>query len=454
MSEDKTLEKFISEIEKVFQSAYNIEATEMGFITKDTFHLSGEKKKYWVDGYQYSFYLRYLGITSQQVECVERFLGQKINVFSLTDTDVENVVISFGGGLCAFNPIELNHESEKNTKPVNHLKLDTDVEIPIWFDDFVFSNIGAKFSPDHHKFSRNIDLSGPDIKSYMGTYGMRSFGESKVIFSDLFSSDIINEKFADKPSINILDFGAGTGGNLAGLIVAVNESFYNPPALNIVCIDGNKYMLDYVNHVLKYIQERNSSRLIYKTIHHIVRDEQDLEHLCDLADKQTDIIMSFKCLSEITTISDIYYKFTKILSDKLTQNGVLVILDVTTKDNQIDFNPILLNEGISRFEKESNFRSIIPVSCGHYSKQCFQKCFTQQQFRVSHSRRKNDLSKVAYRIVAREILADEILRESGKSCFAVKWNYDHLGQCNPSGACRYCNSTYQIKDAYTLKSVQ
>jgi len=45
--------------------------------------------------------------------------------------------------------------------------------------------------------------------------------------------------------------------------------------------------------------------------------------------------------------------------------------------------------------------------------ECIKSCFTQQKFYISHSQKKCDLSKVAYRILAKKNVCETYIKELG-----------------------------------------
>ena len=72
----------------------------------------------------------------------------------------------------------------------------------------------------------------------------------------------------------------------------------------------------------------------------------------------------------------------------------------------------MLNEQTNKFIMEHNkeFSTLLPISCALHPK-CINSCFTQWKFYISHSQKKNDISKVAYRIIARKTLCEKFIKE-------------------------------------------
>jgi hypothetical protein len=210
-------------------------------------------------------------------------------------------------------------------------------------------------------------------------------------------------------------------------------------------------MLNSIEDIMNEVKKVYPANIHLSAKHFIVNNEEDLAALSEQYGEQWDLVMAFKSLSELPEVDNVYYQFARDFGSKLSPNGLMVILDVTTRDNLIDYNPILLNSAINKLEKEETFKTVIPVSCGYYGGKCNRKCFTQQQFLISHSHRRNDLSKVAYRVIARKKFAGKILTGIENSYFVVKWKHNGNGHFEPAGVCAYSNRSDQLKDAYLLK---
>lgn len=253
-----------------------------------------------------------------------------------------------------------------------------------------------------------------------------------------------------EPIFKILDFGSGTGGNLAGIILALQESFQNPPVLKILSIDGNKHMLSYQKQVIEKIISNYSATIDYQAIEFKINTREDLEQIATKAGDGWHYITTFKCLSEIPFVSRIFLEFCKRFAPLLADNGLMLILDVTTKDNLPEFNPILMNREISEFEKSNPFRTLLPLSCAMHSTHCEIRCFTQQQFLVSHSRKNIDKSKVAYRIIGNGPFIDTIISILPGARYVVKWNYSNAENPTADGVCPHCSAHENTADGYLL----
>ncbi len=99
--------------------------------------------------------------------------------------------------------------------------------------------------------------------------------------------------------------------------------------------------------------------------------------------------MSFKAICEFVTKDQFeknnpYKHISSVLLPKVEDNGILVLVDVTTYNNTSnEWLPYMMDEGLS-----SASCKIVKQNNG------FNQCF-----HISHSQRKQDKSKVAWRIV-------------------------------------------------------
>lgn len=63
-----------------------------------------------------------------------------------------------------------------------------------------------------------------------------------------------------------------------------------------------------------------------------------------------------------------------------------------------------MNKGLNTFVRlNSDYKSIIPHACYYEENNC-NGCYMQEVFTVSHSRKKDDITKIAYRIIIMLIL--------------------------------------------------
>lgn len=336
-----------------------------------------------------------------------------------------------------------NNENRTNEKADKLERLKNTSILPTWLQQRIFEKHNAQYSPDHQRYDKNLNLSDDELKVYLGTYFPRSYGESFCVFDNVFES-MQYSSLASKEEINILDIGCGTGGNLIGLIVALNKYNKATKKVNIIAIDGHLNALCILCDLVYEFSNKATFaiNLITKT-----QPIDSVKELGWVADSEFDFIMSFKMGCELIAEgnTDFYYDLTKFSLPLLSKTGLFFLLDVTTKVG-ITYNPILMNIQVNRAIKElAGYKTLIPVTCGEFEKECTELCFTQRTFNISHSHKINDKSKVTYRILANSDFVNQISSfESNCSYINIFEKDDNLG--------KYCPNIQgeQVKDNYKI----
>ena len=291
-------------------------------------------------------------------------------------------------------------------QPKENLKAKT--RLSSWLDNFIFNNLHAEYAPDYQRFEYNLDLQHEDNQKYLGTYFPRSYAETFCVFDNLFCNETLKSKFAQLTEVSVLSVGCGTGGDIMGLLTVINKHFASIKKVNVLAIDGNKDALDILTQIIQQFncQFRKEVALITKQV--VFDKITSIDTTSSF-----DFIITSKMINEIINrgkghLDNSYYDFAEAYAPLTKENGILMILDVTTKVGVSEFCPILLNRQINRFVHEHpDFVSIIPIPCAE-KENCHEQCFSQKEFSVTHSKFANDKSRVAYRIIVRTALSQEI----------------------------------------------
>lgn len=320
-------------------------------------------------------------------------------------------------------------------------KIKSETRLPKWLDNYIFHSLQAKYEPDFEKFDYNLEHSTEELIVYLGTYFPRSFSESFCIFDDLFSNRIYNLEVSTKNEFSILDIGCGTGGNLIGLLTAINKYFSNIRKINIWAIDGNSDALQILESIINQFAINYSINIAYNLLNKTFRNINEISNCLDnIPCKFFDFIMCFKTIVEVISkgnglYNDSYYNWLDLTSDLLNSSGLELIVDVTTKTDYSDYLPLLLNEQSRKFVKANPlFKILSPLSCNYYSHTCNNHCFYQQEFYVSHRQKNKDASRIAYKIIGRAPFVDKILNERKKGKFVINWKQHNIDLPN-SGIC-------------------
>ncbi len=284
--------------------------------------------------------------------------------------------------------------------------------LPQWLDDYIFDELSAVYSPEHTRFEYNLDLNEDEVKVYLGTYFPRSYAEAFCIVDNLFLNEKLENVFAVGRDIRILDFCAGTGGELVGLLTAIDKYFPDRKNIEIVATDGNILSLGTLSAVVRRQSSTSHHTYSLNTVHTQISSEKELYGL-NIPRLQYDFILCDKAVCELIShgvIEKAYSIIAHYLAGMLTDRGLLLMLDVTTKDERLQrFYPQLMNSQLNELVRMSDdIETLLPLACGTY-RNCTEYCFIQQTFEVSHKRKKNDESRVCYRVLCRRALKNKIL---------------------------------------------
>jgi len=371
-------------------------------------------------------------------EKLQNFLGKGLY-------QLENKVYWFDGEQVA-ELIEPKIENPEIETKFDCLK--TKTSLPPWLDNFIFNQLNAEYAPDFERFDYNLDLTEEENKKYLGTYFPRSYAESFCIFDNIFQNVSFQKTIFQKDSLNILTVGCGSGGDLIGLLTVIEKYCNTNTTLNIWAVDGNINALDVLNRIVETFRITTRKKINLNVLHFIFCTETGQYIVKDeIIERKFDFVLSFKMITEIISagkgIADnSYFHFLKTFVPLLSENGLCVLLDVTTKQEHNTYNPILMNSQANKALRElENYKTLLPLSCNLHETSCAATCFIQQHFMVSHSRRANDISKVVYRIITNSNFAEQL----GQPDVTAKYL---IGK---DKICCYTESNNKKADSYLLE---
>lgn len=260
------------------------------------------------------------------------------------------------------------------------------VILPQWLDNLIFEQLGAKYCRSNADMTV-IDWDKNDVLNYLGTYFPRSYAEAYCIFSDYFKN--YSGHFINKAELSIFDFGCGTGGEIIGLLTAMSENCPNVKNASVVALDGNQYALRLYDTVLSELKKRVVIKIESHSAQLRIDDFYDMNILNNVLKRKFDIILSFKAICEFVTKQQFeqqnaYEYITKFLLPKLTEDGFILLVDVTTyNDTSKEWLPMMLDRGL------------MMANCNVICKnEGYNKSYS-----ITHSRFTNDVSKVAWRMI-------------------------------------------------------
>lgn len=291
------------------------------------------------------------------------------------------------------------------------------VNLPQWLDLIIYDKYGAVYEPRPLDVVYNPDQSYDFVKLYLGTYFPRSFAEAYCIILKLFQNTKYKEAIYKIEEINIFDFCCGTGGEIVGIITILQQLHPGLKRINIDAVDANPDSIRFLYHLIKEMDCVGTLKveLHINPICLFIDTGQDFEDLIKMLNMRYHYILSFKALNEFVQKKsfleeNIYSKVANYFLPLLSPYGSLILSDVTTKlDDRYLFYPELLNEGINESLRiNTAYKSIVPYSCYYMESKC-KGCYMQDIFTVTHSRKKLDRTKVAYRILCNTDFADFIM---------------------------------------------
>lgn len=373
---------------------------------------------------------------------LQSFLGKPI-------FEIENHTYWFDGNrTIAVESTESDFLIESTDQQIECLK--TKTALPAWLDDFIFDHLKAEYAPDFRRFDYNLELTKEDNLKYLGTYFPRSYTESFCIFDNIFQNAIFQNALLKKQSLSILSVGCGTGGDLIGLLTVIEKYCHSASEVKVWAIDGNGEALEILGEIIQKFRSQTSKRIELHTIKNIFSSIHDI-NIHQIEELLFDFILSFKVICEIISAGkgdydNSYYDFVMKFSPMLSENGLCVLLDVTTKtEHSSTYNPILKNSQVNQALRElKDYKTLLPLSCNRNEKSCTEQCFTQQKFYVSHKGKVNDLSRVSYRVIGKSDFVKELVDDDKD----VKYVLQRSGQ-SIDKFCPHSNGE-RIIDSYKL----
>lgn len=232
-------------------------------------------------------------IAPDQEERLYRFLQKDVTRISdgiLYWQTGERIVPQTEEGILDENP---NIEETANIPSDGTL---ADVDFPKWLDKYLFSDLGAKYSPNHSRFEYNLNLNTGEIKVYLGTYFPRSFVEVKSIFEEFSQNSNYLSLVGERTSVSILDLGCGTGGDLFGLLSFLEKYEPSLESVKLLAIDGSQMALRFFEKIMAEFKKHSRLKIDYRIGPVFIESENDLNLVSDVLSDKYDLILSCKAI--------------------------------------------------------------------------------------------------------------------------------------------------------------
>lgn len=260
--------------------------------------------------------------------------------------------------------------------------------LPKWLDELIFNEMGANYCRQNSNMT-NIDDDNEKALNYLGTYFPRSYAEAYSIFGDFFQK--YKDHYNAKTELKIFDFGCGTGGEIIGLLTAIEENLPEVKTVEVVGLDGNNYALCLYDRILKEFQSKSALQVTGLSNNLKIDDFYDLHILEKVLKRKFDLIISFKAICEFVTKEQFekknaYEHIAKFLLPKLNDGGILLFEDITIyNDVSQEWLPMMMDQGLKS------------IGCNIL----FQNEGYNKLYKIKHSQKSDDVSKVAWRIIKR-----------------------------------------------------
>lgn len=377
-------------------------------------------------------------------------------------------------------------EQEREDQQHKQSRLPVDDDMPKWFIEYIeqFSvNAGRQSGiRETYLFDRNQWLEYLCDSSFPST-----FMAGYKIVKNLLENAVVASYMQSKESLSLADIGCGNGGATIGVITAIEECLPEIKSISVEAYDCNKYALDIFKDCLEAYSINSNIEITptFQKVAIVAKEENDKKNegkftLDSLSDqffdkKSFDFILCFKMINELILnhhfdIKKAYYDFFNIFAPHLSDNGVLIVLDVymsAEKDEEgkiLDKNEYgkeLNRQGRVFVVKHSNYKAIVPIPCALVMNGCEDKGFCMQirRFQVKDGRG----FPATYKVICKEKFATEIIKslelhDVNKYVIAEKKDRSKE-HCHNNGSNKFsklkeriCQQDGDYYDGYDLKS--
>ena len=264
----------------------------------------------------------------------------------------------------------------------------TSIMLPDWLDNLIFEQLGAKYCRSNADLTV-IDWDKNDVLNYLGTYFPRSYAESYCIFSEFMTK--WPNRFLNKKELSVFDFGCGTGGEIIGLLDAV-QNMHNIQKVKIYALDGNYHALRLLESIVYESSNIYRFKINLDVIPLTIEDFYDLDVLSSIHTERYDIFMSFKAICEFVSKErfehqNAYTFIVRTYLSRLNDDGIMVLADVTSyNDVSQEWLPKMMDLGLAQADCH-----VILKNEGY-----------NQTFVVDHKKKRRDISKIAWRILCKD----------------------------------------------------
>lgn len=300
---------------------------------------------------------------------------------------------------------------------------DTIQMLPEYLNKILFDEFKADYKPLNSRYKD--PTTGNELRNYLGTYFPRSFVETKNIIYELSRTKTVQQILSGKSQLNILDLGAGTGGNLIGLLDFLNSVNCLPGKIIVTSIDGLGEALECQEKILIKIEKQFSIEIEFKKMLKMYDSKIDFsDHISQIPknSEQYDFIITSKFINSLYKSAKngeydgTYWEFCKYIENKLSKDGLAICVENVDKANE-EYFPITMNREVNEYiSTSSNLCYLLPLSCALHSKTCKEPvCYFNKNFRIIQANGLNDSSNVTFNVFSLKQVADNYCSELAKN---------------------------------------
>ncbi|MGN0915053.1 MAG: hypothetical protein ACI4NE_01690 [Succinivibrio sp.] len=248
--------------------------------------------------------------------------------------------------------------------------------VPEWLVNYIRMAMGGFYRQDFWGVQQNLSNSHVDNQAYLGTYFPRSFSALVDIVKKLNHDSKYFEVVKSKRNLRILCAGCGTGGDLCGMIHIIHE-LYPEISFELNMFDGNRDAIEICKTLLIKIAQKEKINITFgkvftRTVKNIYCFKEIAGEFSDL-----DLVLTSKFINELLSFwKQPYYDFVNIFSESICEEGIIILVDVTSKNDHEEYIPIILNRELNRVTIENDLSSILPLQC-HANKDCNCSCYSR-----------------------------------------------------------------------------
>lgn len=295
--------------------------------------------------------------------------------------------------------------------------------------EWAANGMGAYHCRSFESARYNLDADANSVRAYLGTYFPRTVFEFMTIGRDMLGLASMRKAVPATRPLRVLDLGSGTGGAWLGLAAALIEDGFDQ-GLHIHALDGNLLALSKQSALAHAFSSETDVGIELATTHCVLGSDvesfsRDLARILATLDERYDFVLVSKHLSEMycaagNAAHGVVYEALRLLSTVLADNGFLIMLDLTTRIDEVgQFFPNLMARELGAYlnSHPDGMQPVLPVPCALSAQGgCVGGkggCYTQRKLHFRHAigcrgYLRDESTKVAYRVMAHPSLARSV----------------------------------------------